>query len=431
MTGTLKARVGGQWVPVAGSGQDAANVARWNSAWGTVTDRTPFSDQDVSSTTPVAIRGVTVDLVAGRRYVARLSTMATYCNVVGDTYGVDITVDGTASAPSYFQVDVVNNYIPPLQFDVPFTTTTGSHTINLRTWRVGGSGNQRARWGFSIEDVGPVTPASIAPPTAGPRVVASGNSLGVVAVGALTNQAGQSLAQAAWANLSQPLNVTLSAGRRYRVSFAARAVQANGSANVLYRLSDNGTPWGERHQLYAGQYLHLADTWLVNGDGALHQLYVQVICNTSPLTVYTEMNAGASEFYVEDIGPSTSPALPIPETPPAWTPLTLTNGWAWYGGAEMKLAYRKMGDMVQVRGSIKNTTAMTSPSVLTFAVLPVGFRPAYTEVLPAMGVGSDDYGCPGVVMAQATDGHLRAVCSVANPRPHTQTQFDIQFSTTP
>lgn len=57
----------------------------------------------------------------------------------------------------------------------------------------------------------------------------------------------------------------------------------------------------------------------------------------------------------------------------AWTAVTFTNSWVDFGSGHQAVQYRKVGDMVQVRGLMKtgtiNTVAFTLPS---------GFRPPAT-----------------------------------------------------
>lgn len=52
----------------------------------------------------------------------------------------------------------------------------------------------------------------------------------------------------------------------------------------------------------------------------------------------------------------------------AWTAPTFTNSWSTYGGAFQSPQYRKVGDMVQLRGAMTGGTG-------TAFTLPTGFRP--------------------------------------------------------
>lgn len=65
----------------------------------------------------------------------------------------------------------------------------------------------------------------------------------------------------------------------------------------------------------------------------------------------------------------------------AWTAPTLLNSWVNFGGVYVGAAYRKVGDMVQLRGSIKNGTVTAGTTIYT---LPVGFRPPATHVFATL-----------------------------------------------
>jgi hypothetical protein len=57
-------------------------------------------------------------------------------------------------------------------------------------------------------------------------------------------------------------------------------------------------------------------------------------------------------------------------TPTAWTAVTFAGSWVNLGGGYQTAQYRKVGDMVQVRGIIKS--GVTATAAFT---LPAGFRP--------------------------------------------------------
>lgn len=63
-------------------------------------------------------------------------------------------------------------------------------------------------------------------------------------------------------------------------------------------------------------------------------------------------------------------ALESATTPSAWTAPTLTNSWLNYGGGYQTAQYRKVGDIVYLRGSIGAGT-LGSAAI----TLPAGFRP--------------------------------------------------------
>jgi hypothetical protein len=57
-------------------------------------------------------------------------------------------------------------------------------------------------------------------------------------------------------------------------------------------------------------------------------------------------------------------------TPTAWTAVTFQNSWANYGSGWQTAQYRKIGDIVYLRGLIAGGASAT-----TAFTLPVGFRP--------------------------------------------------------
>lgn len=63
-------------------------------------------------------------------------------------------------------------------------------------------------------------------------------------------------------------------------------------------------------------------------------------------------------------------------TPTAWTAATLQNGWVNLSAGFATAAYRKVGDMVQLRGLVRSGTVDANTPILT---LPAGSRPPLTE----------------------------------------------------
>jgi hypothetical protein len=82
-------------------------------------------------------------------------------------------------------------------------------------------------------------------------------------------------------------------------------------------------------------------------------------------TVTVQPGADYSKLVVYDITTATMDGLATP-----WTGVTFQNGWVNFGGAYQTAQYRKVGDVVQVRGVIKSGTVGS----IAFT-LPVGFRP--------------------------------------------------------
>lgn len=63
----------------------------------------------------------------------------------------------------------------------------------------------------------------------------------------------------------------------------------------------------------------------------------------------------------------------ISYTPSTWVVATMLNGWSYFGGGYSLVSYRKMGDVVQMRGVAKGGT-IGAPSA-SMLLLPSGFRP--------------------------------------------------------
>lgn len=73
-------------------------------------------------------------------------------------------------------------------------------------------------------------------------------------------------------------------------------------------------------------------------------------------------------------------ALQTLTTPSTWTAVTFQNSWANSGGTAQDMEYRKIGDIVYLRGTILNGTINT-----TAFALPSGFRPPADAVLTTSG----------------------------------------------
>ena len=173
--------------------------------------------------------------------------------------------------------------------------------------------------------------------------------------------------------------MTMHVGRRYRIVCQLRAVVGATSGAVSLRLvafdgaTDKASTWGDLYcnAVYqaGGAYDGIDTGFVVDGDGLSHTITIHATTTTATALAYFDQNC---LFYVEDIGPNSSPALPVPTTPPAWIPVTFENSWQNYpGGAFAPGSYRKIGDEVQLRGLVMGGTVNTP-----IFTLPVGFRPA-------------------------------------------------------
>jgi hypothetical protein len=141
------------------------------------------------------------------------------------------------------------------------------------------------------------------------------------------------------------------------------------------------------------------DTWASPPNGAM-------CITTDTYTVWTRVS-GAWVAYL-------FAAVP-------WIPVLggigFTNGWTDLGSGTIAAAYRKVADVVQVRGVIRNGTITASAFTL-----PAGYRPPGTSIYPGSSSGGTTW-CPIVVAAAGT--------VVPNSGTNSQVTLEFQFSVTP
>ena len=73
----------------------------------------------------------------------------------------------------------------------------------------------------------------------------------------------------------------------------------------------------------------------------------------------------------------------------AWTGLSYGTGWVDYGGGYQAGQYKKVGDLVFLRGLVRRTT--TSAGDITIGTLPAGYRPAARLMMSTTGYWSSAY----------------------------------------
>lgn len=166
MVGTLKARVGGQWVPILGSGQDAANTARWNTSWGIIAVGSMKGQAPTllnpNTYTPIC-NDLTVTLVSGRRYRVAFAVRA---------------IQTQTNSPSQMNYRLRDNgavYQERLTFyggvylhagdDWIVNGDDASHTFNIDFMcGIAAGVYTDNNYHFYVEDVGPMSMATIARP---------------------------------------------------------------------------------------------------------------------------------------------------------------------------------------------------------------------------------------------------------------------------
>lgn len=79
-------------------------------------------------------------------------------------------------------------------------------------------------------------------------------------------------------------------------------------------------------------------------------------------------------------------ALETLTAPSTWTAVTFQNSWMDYGAGYQTVQYRKVGDIVYLRGLMRNGTL----AAVAFT-LPVGFRPPSATMQFGPGSGSNLY----------------------------------------
>ena len=169
------------------------------------------------------------------------------------------------------------------------------------------------------------------------------------------------------------LNVTTYVGRRYRFSYWLTSART--AAQLIMYFKKNGAQtlggWFYANSGWGGTTFTMP--W--NGDDSTATWTLTINPGT---TANVTINEGW--FVIEDIGPTAAPALPLPATPPVWTPLTLTNGWVNYGGGYVGAAIQRVGDRRYMRGLLTATNA-TANACTTLAI---GDRPPSTEMFPSV-----------------------------------------------
>ena len=129
------------------------------------------------------------------------------------------------------------------------------------------------------------------------------------------------------------------------------------------------------------------------------------------------------EFWVD-----TDDVLPVV---PWITVSTFTGTWSAFGGTHQIPQYRKIQDIVYVRGLVKNSASLADNSVYPIFVLPVGYRPP-TDLLFPTEFGGNNFGAPGRLDVVAANGNLGVTTAsgAVAAGPHVFTSINVQFSVT-
>jgi hypothetical protein len=88
-------------------------------------------------------------------------------------------------------------------------------------------------------------------------------------------------------------------------------------------------------------------------------------------------------------------------TPEAWIAPTLSGSWTNFGGGFQTIAYRRVGDIVYLKGLAKNAS-LTVPS--TIFTLPAGYRPPSDTIFPS--VSEDVFGSVRITSVGVVSGFV-------------------------
>ncbi len=217
-------------------------------------------------------------------------------------------------------------------------------------------------------------------------------------------------------------NFYYTSGRRYRLFCEMNAVTSAAYASgaiLLYidGVAQAGGPWlevsgGTNH------YVHWSYEWYLEKYGmsaGLHTLQLYWSPTVGQMTMHTDM----ATIEVRDMGPS-NPMNPLTQTtPPPWIPMAFATGWQSYGSGYQPGGYRKLGDMVFLKGLVTQVAGAAA----TIHNLPAGYRPGGTVIAGALtstGMARYDISTGGVMTTSGTISVGNWVCLDG-----------ISFSTTP
>jgi hypothetical protein len=165
------------------------------------------------------------------------------------------------------------------------------------------------------------------------------------------------------------LTVNVSAGRQIKVSGLGNVIRTVGDGTTLFSVKEGATYLF--HAVKAGTNEETLNPWRVLTPSAGLHTYTLIIQNYSGTgTSQVGSINGRTQLLVEDVTGTEAPTGAYYEA--LWTPVTtFTNGWVNYDTANYPpAAYRKVNDLVYLRGLVKSGT-LNTPAF----VLPAGYRP--------------------------------------------------------
>lgn len=126
------------------------------------------------------------------------------------------------------------------------------------------------------------------------------------------------------------------------------------------------------------------------------------------------------EFTIDEIWAANVVAVAQSRIVTPWTAVTFTSPWGNYGGEWAPVMYRKIGDIVYLRGLMAGTGAVVGATAFT---LPVGFRP-HAQLMFVAEHGSIQHGATVV----ATDGTVAPIHGVVDGNMGYWSVSNIKFS---
>lgn len=322
-------------------------------------------------TTEVDITGLSVNVVVTAGRVIRITGFvpAFSTTVSGDGGRISIKEGGTLLTLGQAFIggtsaSAGSNSIMP---QVVLSPTAGSHTYKLTAARVSGTGTftMNADPTFPayilVEDITPTpTPASTAPSSTLAYAEVTANQSGITAETDLTNLA---------------VTVTVVDGRRLRISTRANVQSTVADDRFSIRIKEGATLLNTADEVLrvATQDVTFVADAVISPVAGTHTYKLTLLrLNGTGSGTLTAGSTFPSFILVEDItgsGISGHTHSQLDDT--GWITPTLLNGWVDYDPVNYATAqYRKIGNVVQIKGLVKNGT--TNADIF---ILPVGFRP--------------------------------------------------------
>jgi hypothetical protein len=198
---------------------------------------------------------------------------------------------------------------------------------------------------------------------------------GVTNVGAFNIANGTAMPTSGATLVATVSNFYYTSGRRYRLFIELNAGIASGASagNGNYTLSVDGVdqPGGVWQIYQQSMHQHFSYEFYLEKYGMSVGLHTLRIYYTHAAGGQVTLHTDNGTVEVRDTGPS-NPMNPLTATtPPAWIPLPFATGWSSYDTTYQSGGYRKLGDMVFLRGLCTQVAGATS-SMFT---LPSGYRP--------------------------------------------------------